>query len=288
MDYKIIDSKLKTLITVCKETQNYKKLAVAIFILVSNRLDEIGVKLGIRPRNKGDGEPIFQYLDLINSILKDNFKITLFKEDIVHKIKSIEIQFMRAQGEISLGDIIKMYYLYYEFRKLDIPNVFEKVDVELMVQNNNMRAYSLFSGSSKPGKTKHSNDKLKEVVMYGFKEQEIGFQKKLNESYDKEAFEKILSLKNAKAALKNHEGGKIVIKGQLKDNITYQRSLGTLPGYFIIGAFLITFLLGLVIVNESIVHPRLIVSMSILLLLFFGASLFFLVIYKQNYRKEGA
>ena len=288
MNYKMIDSKLKALITVCKETQNYKKLAVAIFILVSNRVDEMGVKLGIRPRSKEDGETIFQYLTLINSILKDNFKITLFKEDMVRKIQSIEIQFMRTHGEISLGDIIEMYYLYYEFRKLDIPNVFEKVDVEVMAQNNNLSAYSFLSGSSKSGKRKHSNDKLKEAVMYRFKEQERDIQRQLNESYDKEAFEKIVSLKNAEVALKDHEGGKIVIKGQLKDNIVYQRSLGALPGYFIIGAFLITFLLGLVLVNEMVVHPRLTASMSILLLLFFGASLFFLVIYKQNYKKGGA
>ena len=71
MNYSIIDSKLKTLIVMCKETGNRKKLAVVSFILVSNILDEIGIKLGIRPRkkNKTPEEHIFRYMQLIKSSL---------------------------------------------------------------------------------------------------------------------------------------------------------------------------------------------------------------------------
>jgi hypothetical protein len=54
MKYNVIDAKLKNLIQVCKETRNYKKLAVASFILTSNRINEIGINLGVRPRNKSD------------------------------------------------------------------------------------------------------------------------------------------------------------------------------------------------------------------------------------------
>ena len=69
MNYSVLDSKLKTLIKVCKETGNYKKLGVVSFILTSNILDEIGLKLGIRPRkrNKSSEEHIFRYMELINS-----------------------------------------------------------------------------------------------------------------------------------------------------------------------------------------------------------------------------
>ncbi|MFX1502763.1 MAG: hypothetical protein ACFFDH_17510, partial [Promethearchaeota archaeon] len=66
MNLSIIDAKLKNLIQVCKETENYKKLAVTSFILTSNMVNEIGIQLGVRPRNKVSGETIFEYMGLIN------------------------------------------------------------------------------------------------------------------------------------------------------------------------------------------------------------------------------
>ena len=56
VNHKILDMKLKNLIFVCKQTGNYKKLAVVGFTLISNLVDEISLKLGIRPRNKDKGE----------------------------------------------------------------------------------------------------------------------------------------------------------------------------------------------------------------------------------------
>ncbi len=80
MNYSLVDSKLKSLIRVCKKTGNDKKLAVVSFILTSNLLDEIGIKLGIRPRDKDIDETIFRYMTLINSVLKMNLKIVLFRD----------------------------------------------------------------------------------------------------------------------------------------------------------------------------------------------------------------
>ena len=44
MSERLLDLKLKRLIQLCKETGNYKKLAVVSFVLVSNMVDEIGIK----------------------------------------------------------------------------------------------------------------------------------------------------------------------------------------------------------------------------------------------------
>jgi hypothetical protein len=59
MNEQLLDLKLKRLIQLCKETHNYKKLAVVSFVLTSNAVDEIGIKLGMRSREKSAGEKIF-------------------------------------------------------------------------------------------------------------------------------------------------------------------------------------------------------------------------------------
>ena len=73
MKENLIDIKLKRLIQLCKETGNYKKLAVVSFVFTSNAVDEIGIKLGMRSREKKAGEKIFEYLELVNKVFKVNF-----------------------------------------------------------------------------------------------------------------------------------------------------------------------------------------------------------------------
>ncbi len=94
MNYAVLDSKIISLVKVCKETQNYKKLAVVSFILTSNLLNEIGVKLGIRPRNKEMGESLYRYMKLINRKLEDNFGMILFEEKPMNIIKVVEPLFL--------------------------------------------------------------------------------------------------------------------------------------------------------------------------------------------------
>jgi len=287
MNYKLIDVKLKTLIKVCKQTHNYKKLAALSLVLVGNVLDEIGVKLGIRPRDKDAHETIFHYITLINSILQQNFKITLFQEKVIESVKTTELLFSKHGGNIPMEFISEMYKLYYDFRKLEIPNLFEKLDVEVIAQNSEMRAYSFLSGVQQPTKRKGSDQKLKQVIVHGFKEQEIDMQKDLNEAYDKEKFEKMITLKNAKVALEQHEGGKIVLRGHLKDNIIYQRSIPHTFGYMMIGLFVLFFVLGLAVAIQTIYHPKLTAQMSIFSLTFFGTGFFFIMLYRQYFKKGG-
>ena len=56
MNTQFIDTKIKSLIQICKDTKNYRKLTIVGYALISNILDETGIKLGLRPRDKGLGE----------------------------------------------------------------------------------------------------------------------------------------------------------------------------------------------------------------------------------------
>ena len=109
MNFQIIDTKLKNLIQVCKESENYKKLAVVSFILTSNILNEIGIKLGIRPRNSSSGEKIFEYLELINKVFEDNLKIPIFQKEHVETLRVCEILFLKNKGDIPYEYIKTMF-----------------------------------------------------------------------------------------------------------------------------------------------------------------------------------
>jgi len=97
MKEQLLDLKLKRLIQLCKETKNYKKLAVVSFVLTSNTIDEIGIKLGMRPREKNAGEKIFEYMELVNKIFALNFKISVFKPKVIEVLSQIELLFLKKQ-----------------------------------------------------------------------------------------------------------------------------------------------------------------------------------------------
>ena len=78
MSSEISDVKLKSLIQVCKETGNTKKLAVVSFILTSNQVDKIGLTLGFRKRNKSVGETLDEYMTLLNKIFQKNLQFLHF------------------------------------------------------------------------------------------------------------------------------------------------------------------------------------------------------------------
>ena len=285
MNYSIIDSKLKSLIVVCKETGNNKKLAVVSFILVSNILDEIGIKLGIRPRkkNRPSEEHIFQYMKLINSILTKSLKITLFNEDLISELEEIEQQFLKKKGNIPFEYIKKIFESYYNIRKLDIPNLHETFKDELNGLHNETDLYSLMATGNV--KNKQPN-KVKSLILHKIREKEVGLQNELRRSYDKGLFESALYLQNVKSSLKNGDKKKFELEGPLKNNVNYQISLDAIFGYFLIGVVIIFFLLGFIITIETIFHPSLTGTISPLFLATYGMATLFFILYWNYFKKE--
>ncbi|MFX1393977.1 MAG: hypothetical protein ACFFAH_10420 [Promethearchaeota archaeon] len=284
MNYEIVDAKLKSLISICKETENYKRLAVVGFILTSNLLDEMGIKLGIRSRDKNAGETLLRYMKLINSVLLDNFHVALFKEQELGILKIIEPQFLERAGDIPYRYIIDIFKLYYVLRKLDIPNLHRPYESEFNIFANESYLTSLLSLSSE-NEHKNANSQITPLLLHKLKEQRYSIQSKLRRKYDKILLEKAIYLKKAEEALKKDEKGKIEVKGRLRDNITYKRSMEDIIGYSIFGVFLLFFLLGLAITIEAVFYPHLTASLSLLLLITFGVSVLFFILYWQYFRK---
>jgi hypothetical protein len=168
---------------------------------------------------------------------------------------------------------------------LEIPNLFEKLDMEVIAQNSEMKTFSFLSGNKVHSKKTLNHQKLKEVIMHGFQEQEGQLRKELNEEYDKGKFEKMIAFKNAKHAMQNYDGGKIMLKGKLKDNLIYQCTIPSIFGYLIIGLFLLFLILGVIVAIQTIYHPKLTAQMSFFTLLFLGTASFFLLLFRQYSKK---
>ena len=125
-----MDMKLKTLIHACKQTGNYKKLAVVGFILVSNTIDEIALKLGTRPRNKEKKETLLKYMNVVNEIFENNLQVQIFQDEVVETVKEVELLFHSKRGDLPFDYVRKIIDAYYELRKVKVPNVYKNLTGE--------------------------------------------------------------------------------------------------------------------------------------------------------------
>ncbi len=282
---KTLDDKLKDLINICKETKNYKKLAVVAFILLSNRANEIGVKLGLRPRNKVEGETIFTYLKNINTVLENNFKITLFNLSFMTKIKKLEHLFLKAQGDLLLSHIYHIYNLYYELRKIELPDFSKSLSSKSF--HNEFSDLSLFSSYFSPNGLETENNATKNLMVFKLGQKEDQINKQLNEKYDPALFERKILIHQIKNSLSQKGSGKIRIQGNLRENLVYQRSLDKIIGYVLLGLFIILFSIGITILFELTLYPSLAASLGLLLILLFGSATFFFYIYWIRFMRGG-
>jgi len=265
----LLDLKLKRLIQLCKETRNYKKLAVVSFVLTSNTVDEIGIKLGMRPREKISGEKLFEYMELVNKVFSLNFSVNVFRLDLINVLKRIELLFLKKEGDLSLEYVKEMFKIYYELRKLDVPNLHDNINSEMIDKN---RTISFFSFLSDSQNVKRKSDNLfNPILLHKFKEEEKALQYQLNKQFDKNAFEKILQLKTIRKGIERKKGGKIVISGSLKDNISYKQSKEQVGQFLVIGIIILFVMVGSVSLIEALMYGFLSVAISYNLLICFGA-----------------
>lgn len=284
MNEAVIDSKLKHLISVCKETKNYKKLAVTGVILISNKMDEIGIKLGLRARDKENEEMIFEYMRVINQVFESNLKVSIFKKDLIDQLKRCEILFMKNRGDVPYAYLKDIFWLYYELRKLDIPNLHEQLKEDNFLYTSNLNLFSFLSPRSK--KKRNDANRLKPLLLHKIKEQELAVRDTLDHEFDAKSFEQAIYLKQIRQGLVEKGKHKIVIQGSLKDNITYQLSLKDIVGYILLALFLGAFCWGIIIVIEMMVAPFTVGIYGSTILLSFGIAALSFLFYWHYFRGE--
>ena len=280
MNEQMLDLKLKRLIQLCKETRNYRKLAVVSFVLTSNAVDEIGIKLGVRSREKNAGEKIFEYMELVNKIFRLNFKVDVFRPELIEVLKKIELLFLKKKGELRFEYVKDIFEVYYELRKLDVPNLHESINSEVIDKNRTISMFSFLSGGK--GREKSA---LNPILLHKFREEEKALQYQLNKRFDKNAFEKILQLKTIRKSIEQKKGGKIVISGSLKDNISYKQSKKQVGQFFVIGIMLLFAMVGSVSLIEALMYGFLSMAISYNLLVCFGAIVLLYFVNKSYFSK---
>ena len=284
MSEQLLDLKLKRLIQLCKETGNYKKLAVVSFVLVSNAVDEIGIRLGMRTREKGSGENIFEYMKLVNKIFALNFNVAVFRPEMIHNLSQIELLFLKRQGDINLEQVKGVIEAYYELRKLDVPNLHENINSEMLNRNRTVSMFSFLSGGQ--SKKRKSENAFNPILMQRIKDEEKALQIQLDHQFDKNAFEKILHLKTVRKNLEQKSRGKIAISGALKDNISYRQSKENIGQLMIFSVIILFAMIGAILLVESFMYGVLSVSISNTTLICFGVIVVLIFINKLYYGKR--
>ncbi|NVM43826.1 MAG: hypothetical protein HWN79_02825 [Candidatus Lokiarchaeota archaeon] len=284
MKEELLDLKLKRLIQLCIETQNYKKLAVVSFVLTSNTIDEIGIKLGMRPREKNADEKIFEYMELVNKIFSLNFRIKIFRPEVIETLSQIELLFLKKEGDLGLDHIRDVFGIYYELRKLEVPNLQENINSDILDRNRSISLFSFLSGGQNSRNKKEGA--FNPILLHKFREEEKALQIQLEKEFDKETFEKILHLKTIRKNLEHRSKGKIVISGSLKDNISYRQSKEHIGQFLVFGLIILFAMIGIVNVIESFMFGVLSVVISYNMLICFGAIVVLYFINKTYFSKR--
>ncbi len=288
MNYTILDAKLKSLIHVCKETGNYKKLAVACFILTSNQVNEIGIRLGIRQRNKDSNESIYQYLNIINSVFEKNLQIRIFKEEYLETIKKCESVFLKNRGNIPITYIKQMLGIYYEFRKLEIPNLYKELNSEEVILTSNLELYSFLAPTAGPKKKKQKNNStnLTPLILQKIRKQEIALQKDLEYKFDSQKLETAIYLSSLKNSLNNNHKKKVAFQGTLKDNLSYQGSLEDIFGYLILGVIILFSGLSISFLVHMSYVPSIVSYISSWIMFLFAGVIILIILYLKMFRRR--
>lgn len=277
----LIDVNLKTLIAACKETGNFRKVSSTCLILISNYMQEIGIHLGLRPRLK-EREYNFVYMQNINTFIHDNLELVLIPKILVERLKTIELLFQKYQGGIPLEYTKDLIEIYYELRKIEVPDLSSlKMDEGMVVQNEMGVLQSFYSGGSK----KESGIDIKGVYLQKLSQKEQKLHRSLEHKYDKRVFENALMLRKLKHRLKE-DTSKITIQTALSENMVYRISLQYIIGYFYLGCALAFLMLSTVLILESVFVPSLTLTVSTLLLAFLPPAVICFLIYWNNFHKQ--
>ncbi|MHA2180480.1 MAG: hypothetical protein ACXAAH_03560 [Promethearchaeota archaeon] len=284
MSNNVLDLKLQSLITACKASGNFKKLSVVGFVLTSNIVDEISIKLGMRPRRKKEQEKLCDYLSVVNEIFEKNLQIIIFQTKLIESLREVELLFLKCRGDLPYEYIKQLITIYYELRKFEVPNLYKGMVGEDLFNHSSMGTLSYFSRDSKSRKRNEEN-KFKPILEHTISQKEKQVQTKLNRKLTQTDLEMAIHLRKMKNSLDNKRKNKISLSGSLKDNLTYEQSQNKLLGYFLLGVALLSILFGIILIIEMFLLPSTMAALNNILLLSFGFGFLVIIIYHKYLNK---
>jgi hypothetical protein len=223
-------------------------------------------------------------MELVNKIFSLNFRINVFKPELIEMLSQIELLFLKKEGDLGLDHIREVFDIYYELRKLEVPNLHENINSDILDRNRSISLFSFLSGGQNSRNKKEGA--FNPILLHKFKEEEKALQIQLEREFDKEIFEKILHLKTIRKNIEQRSKGKIVISGSLKDNISYRQTKESIGQFLIFGLIILFAMIGIVTVIESFMFGVLSEVISYNMLICFGAIIILYFINKTYFGKR--
>jgi hypothetical protein len=284
MEGPLLDSKLKQLIKLCKVSQNYKKLGIIAFILISNTIDEISTRLAIRPRKKAEGEKLWTYMGFINHIFQEYIQATILPPEVIEQIKIIEILFFKLKGDLPYDHVKELYAIYFQLRKIKVPNLYESANINDLPSQTN---FNLLFSLADTHKTKRPDTtKFKTMLMHYIQQEETKLKIALKANYDKDAFERALYLKKMKHNITSPTIGILSPGTHLTTHALYQISqFGSLKYIVWAGIVLFALLFG-VILMEAVLYPYITGAVGIYLICFLSLALLLFLVHHKYISKR--
>ncbi len=278
------DSYLKELITACLKTKNHEKIAFVGYLLISNKVGEIGIKLGFKPLKIKLGN-LGEYMEMVNEIVKNNLKLEIFKFIDLRKLKKIEVQLSEIQkrnDETPLRLVKEIFSTYFELKKINVPNLYKSIKKDEFKMNPGVKLFSRFSKNQ----GRDQDDDFKQIILQKLNERQLTIREEFNKKgIKKSLLKEAVQVKNFKDTIDNKDKKRVEVQGLLKDNLNYQKSLDDIIGIFVLGIILLFFIVGVVITFEAIIYPYLIGSLYVLFLLTFGLGFVLLMLYLYYFKK---
>jgi len=224
------------------------------------------------------------HMEVINDIFERNLQVPIFQKGMIEAVREREILFMKNKGEIPFDYIKTMFSLYYELRKLEVPNLHKTLTQDELEEASHFGTFSFFSPKTK--RKERNNTGLKPLILQKIREREMVLKKNLQHQLDEHTFETALHLLSLKHSIANDKKGRIRVHGALKDNIVYQKSMVAIFGYFILGVIILLLSLGIIILVELSLVPMHSGDLSFWVLIFFLGGVFLLYFYIKQFRTQ--
>jgi hypothetical protein len=246
------DVKLKRFIELSLKGNKVRNATSVIYMLISNKVDEISLKLGLIPRRKEVHESLSDYMSLINKIFQINFEITIFPEVYITPLKVVELAFDRKalHDEFSKTYLKELTVLYFALNRLQIPNLHQNLkDTEIM----DNRTVTLMSFLGRKKNFTDNSNPMKAILLQKIRQDQQELKASLQYSMNQENLVKIIQLKSLeRSLLAGSRKNRVKISGSLQDNINYTVLASTSDHYGLLGIMFTFIMIGFLCITEML------------------------------------
>jgi len=275
-----MDNKFENLVERCIMSGNHAKLSATTLQLINNYVDMMGIKLEIGRRDPRKDEFIHYFLERINRYI-DHLGINLIPADMIKRVKIMETLFFKSNGNLPKNHLKDAIALYYEIRKIRIPEINNFTRTLRRQDYSNTRSFNLFSRKTRNDSSSMVRDLLIDEIEKRERELHFHLQNGMNE----DVLETSLQLKKIRSALNHNDNRKISVQGRLKDNPNYVNSKKGIGWLFVLGFIILLGIFESLLIAETIIIPNSLEAVGMLMIFFLVSILLLGYLYYNAIKK---